>query len=152
MRLTVYTDYAMRVLMYLALKEDGLATISEIARSYAISKNHLMKVVHQLGVAGYVETVRGRRGGLRLAKPSATIRLGDVVRGTEPDFAIVSCFRPVDDPCAIRPSCVLKNAFEKARDAFLEILDGYTLQDLVEPRGRLMRLLDIRPEGAGRSR
>jgi Rrf2 family nitric oxide-sensitive transcriptional repressor len=148
LRLTVYTDYAMRVLMYLALKEDGLATISEIAKSYAISKNHLMKVVHQLGVAGYVETVRGRGGGLRLAKPSAAISLGDVVRGTEPDFAIVSCFKPFDEPCTIRPSCVLKSAFEQARDAFLEVLDGYTLQDLIEPRGRLMRLLDIRPESS----
>ena len=143
MRLTAYTDYAMRVLMYLALKQDGLATISEIAKSYAISKNHLMKVVHQLGVAGYVETVRGRGGGLRLAKPSETIGLGEVVRRPEPDCAIVSCFTPVEEPCAIRPCCVLKNAFEKARDAFVEVLDDYTLKDLVEPRGRLIRLLDI---------
>ena len=80
MRLTAYTDYAMRVLMYLALKRDGLATISEIAASYSISKNHLMKVVHQLGVAGYVETVRGRGGGVRLAKPMEAIGLGEVVR------------------------------------------------------------------------
>ena len=143
MRLTAYTDYAMRVLMYLALKQDGLATISEIAKSYAISKNHLMKVVHQLGVAGYVETVRGRGGGLQLAKPSETIGLGEVVRRPEPDCAIVSCFTPVEEPCAIRPCCVLKNAFEKARDAFVEVLDDYTLKDLVEPRGRLIRLLDI---------
>ncbi len=144
MRLTAYTDYSMRVLMYLALKEDGLATISEIAASYSISKNHLMKVVHQLGVAGYVETVRGRGGGLRLAKPTESIGLGEVVRRTEPDFAIVSCFKPIEEPCAIRPCCVLKNAFEKARDAFIEVLDGYTLKDLIEPRGRLIRLLDIR--------
>ncbi|MCB1412160.1 MAG: Rrf2 family transcriptional regulator [Xanthobacteraceae bacterium] len=144
MRLTAYTDYAMRVLMYLALKRDGLATISEIAASYSISKNHLMKVVHQLGVAGYVETVRGRGGGLRLAKPMEAIGLGEVVRRTEPDMAIVSCFKPIEEPCAIRPCCVLKNAFGKARDAFLDVLDGYTLKDLVEPRSRLARLLDIR--------
>jgi Rrf2 family nitric oxide-sensitive transcriptional repressor len=150
LRLTAYTDYAMRVLMYLALKQDGLATISEIAKSYSISKNHLMKVVHQLGVAGYVETVRGRGGGLRLAKPSESIGLGEVVRRTEPDMAIVSCFKPVDEPCAIRPCCVLKNAFEKARDAFVNVLDEYTLQDLVEPRGRLVRLLDIRETKAMR--
>ena len=75
MRLTVYTDYALRMLMYLALKDDGLATIEEIAQSYGISKNHLMKVAHQLGVAGYVDTIRGRRGGLRLAKPAKAIGL-----------------------------------------------------------------------------
>ena len=104
MRLTVYTDYALRVLMYLALKEDRLATIAEIAESYDISRNHLMKVAHQLGVAGYVETVRGRGGGLRLAKPIAAIGLGEVVRYTEPDMAIVSCFEPLGAPCAIRPA------------------------------------------------
>ena len=94
MRLTVYTDYSLRLLMYLALKDDGLATIEEIAKSYGISKNHLMKVAHQLGVAGYVETVRGRHGGLRLAKPAKAIGLGEVVRHTEPDMAIVMCFEP----------------------------------------------------------
>ena len=83
MRLTVYTDYALRVLMYLAVKEGGLATIDEIAKSYGISRNHLMKVVHQLGMAGYIETVRGRGGGLRLAKPVEAIGLGEVVHYTE---------------------------------------------------------------------
>lgn len=148
MRLTAYTDYSLRVLIYLALKGDTLATISEIAKSYAISENHLMKVVHQLGVAGYVETVRGRGGGLRLAKPSASIGLGEVIRRTEPDMAIVSCFKPVNEPCAIRPSCVLKTALEEARDAFVGVLDGYTLQDLIAPRRRLARLLEIRPSRA----
>lgn len=148
MRLTAYTDYSLRVLIYLALKGDTLATISEIAKSYAISENHLMKVVHQLGVAGYVETVRGRGGGLRLAKPSASIGLGEVIRRTEPDMAIVSCFKPVNEPCAIRPSCVLKTALEEARDAFVGVLDGYTLQDLIVPRRRLARLLEIRPSRA----
>src|SRR6187397_1161580 len=110
MRLTVYSDYSLRLLMYLALKEDGLATISEIAKSYGISENHLMKVAHQLGVGGYVVTMRGRNGGLRLAKSADAIRLGDVVRRTEPDMALVPCFKPVDAPCAIRPSCVLRAA------------------------------------------
>ena len=106
MRLTVYTDYALRMLMYLALKDDGLATIEEIAQSYGISKNHLMKVAHQLGVAGYVDTVRGRNGGLRLAKPAKAIGLGEVVRHTEPDMAIVMCFEPIKrrlrDPALLR--------------------------------------------------
>jgi Rrf2 family nitric oxide-sensitive transcriptional repressor len=143
MRLTVYTDYALRVLMYLAVKEDGLATIDEIAKSYSISRNHLMKVVHQLGVAGYIETVRGRGGGLRLAKPAQAIGLGEVVRHTEPDMAIASCFNPVDAPCAIRQCCVLRRALEKARDAFVDVLEGYTLGDLVRPRGRLLGMLGI---------
>jgi Rrf2 family transcriptional regulator, nitric oxide-sensitive transcriptional repressor len=143
MRLTVYTDYALRMLMYLALKEDELATIAEISVSYGISKNHLMKVAHQLGVAGYVETVRGRGGGLRLARRIEAIGLGDVVRFTEPDMAIVSCFKPIDAPCAIRPSCVLRQALQNSRDAFMSVLDDYTLSDLVRPRGRLLGLLAI---------
>jgi Rrf2 family transcriptional regulator, nitric oxide-sensitive transcriptional repressor len=144
-RLTVYTDYALRVLMYLALREEQLATIAEIAESYKISRNHLMKVAHQLGVAGFVETVRGRGGGLRLAKPIAAIGLGEVVRYTEPDMAIVSCFEPVGEPCAIQSCCVLKRALKSARDAFLEVLDGYTLNDLIQPAGRLTGLLGISP-------
>ena len=143
MRLTVYTDYALRVLMYLALKEDELATIAEISKSYGISKNHLMKVAHQLGAAGYVETVRGRGGGLRLARGIEEIGLGEVVRFTEPDMAIVSCFKPIDAPCAIRPACVLRQALQKSRDAFMSVLDDYTLSDLVQPRGRLLGLLAI---------
>ncbi|MBU6461616.1 MAG: Rrf2 family transcriptional regulator [Bradyrhizobium sp.] len=145
MRLTVYTDYALRVLMYLALREEQLATIAEIAESYKISRNHLMKVAHQLGVAGFVETVRGRGGGLRLAKPIGAIGLGEVVRYTEPDMAIVSCFEPVGEPCAIQSCCVLKRALKTARDAFLEVLDGYTLNDLIQPGGRLTGLLGISP-------
>jgi Rrf2 family transcriptional regulator, nitric oxide-sensitive transcriptional repressor len=144
-RLTVHTDYALRMLMYLALKQDRLATIAEIAACYDISKNHLMKVAYELGLAGYVETVRGRGGGLRLAKPVGTIGLGDVVRYTEPDMAIVSCFEPVNAPCTIHPGCVLKRALKKAADAFIEVLDGYTLDDLVQPRAKLASLLDIAP-------
>ena len=143
MRLTVYTDYALRLLMYLAVKEDQLATIAEIAKSFDISRNHLMKVAHQLGVAGYVETVRGRGGGLRLAKPVEAIGLGEVVRHTEPDMAIVQCFKPLNAPCIIRPCCVLRRALDKANDAFMAVLDGYTLSDLVRPRGRLVNLLGI---------
>ena len=103
MRLTVYTDYSLRLLMYLALKDDGLATIAEVAKGYDISKTHLMKVAHQLGVAGYVTTVRGRQGGLRLAKPLDAIGLGEVVRHTEPDMALVPCFRP-DGGCVPDPA------------------------------------------------
>ncbi len=152
MRLTVYTDYALRLLMYLAVKEDGLTTISEVAVRYDISKNHLTKIAHQLGAAGYVETVRGRGGGLRLAKDPTSIGLGEIVRRTEPDMALVPCFKPVDAPCAIRPCCVLKRALEKARIAFLEALDGYSLDDLVKPRGSLRTLLEIGPVSGGAGR
>ena len=148
MRLTVYTDYALRLLMYLAVKDDGLATIAEVAGSYGISKNHLMKVAHQLGMAGYVDTVRGRGGGLRLAKPVAAINLGDVVRHTEPDMALVSCFKPIEAPCAIRSCCVLRRALARAADAFLGVLDEYSLDDLVKPRTPLRSLLSLGPVGA----
>lgn len=143
MRLTVYTDYALRLLMYLAVKNDGLATIGEIAASYGISKNHLMKVAHQLGVAGYVETVRGRSGGLRLAKPAKAIGLGDVVRHTEQDMALVPCFQPVDARCAIRSCCKLRQALHRASSAFIGVLDDYSLGDLVQPLAPLRNLLSI---------
>jgi|SRR6185437_9471591 len=147
MRLTVYTDYALRLLMYLALKDDGLATIAEVAKSYAISRNHLMKVAYQLGQAGYVDTVRGRGGGLRLAKPAEAIGLGDVVRRTEQDMALVPCFKPVDAPCVIRSSCVLRQALARASSAFIDVLDEYSLGDLVKPRTPLRGLLSIAPLG-----
>ena len=143
MRLTVYTDYSLRLLMYLAVKQDGLATIAEVADRYVISKNHLTKVAYQLGAAGYIETVRGRKGGLRLAKPASSIGLGELVRHTEPDMALVPCFEPIDAPCPIRPACILKRALDKARRAFLEALDAYSLGDLVRPRGSLRALLAL---------
>jgi Rrf2 family nitric oxide-sensitive transcriptional repressor len=152
MRLTVYTDYALRLLMYLALKEDGSATITEIAESFAVSKNHLMKIAYQLGLAGYIETARGRRGGLRLARPAETIRVGDVVRHTEPDMALVPCFKPAEAPCAVQRCCILRGALQKACLAFVEILDGYTLGDLVYPRGQLQALLSIMPPRETRPR
>jgi Rrf2 family nitric oxide-sensitive transcriptional repressor len=145
MRLTVYTDYALRLLMYLAVKEDGLATISEIAGCYGISRNHLMKVAHQLGVAGYVQTVRGRSGGLRLAQPAESIVLGEVVRHTEPDLALVPCFNSDDRSCVIGTCCALRGALQHAVAAFLEALDGYSLADLVKRRSRLRSLLSIGP-------
>jgi Rrf2 family nitric oxide-sensitive transcriptional repressor len=147
LRLTIYTDYSLRLLIYLALKEDGLATIAEVARQYGVSKNHLMKVAHQLGVAGYVGTVRGRSGGLRLAKPASAIGLGEVVRHTEPDMALVPCFTEDEskEVCAIERCCVLRRALDKARDGFLEVLDSYTLADLAKPRTPLRELLAIPP-------
>jgi Rrf2 family nitric oxide-sensitive transcriptional repressor len=144
-RLTVYTDFSLRVLMFLALKRDRLATIAEIAKAYDISKNHLMKVVYQLGLAGYVETVRGKGGGMRLARPPEAIVLGEVVRRTEPDMELVPCFGPEGTSCAIVPSCALRGVLAEARDAFLDALDAYSLADLIRPRARLQKLLSVDP-------
>ena len=142
-RLTVYTDYSLRVLMFLALKRDGLTTIAEIAKAYDISKNHLMKVAYQLGLAGYVETVRGKGGGLRLARAPRHIVIGEVVRRTEPDMMLVPCFPPDGAYCTILPSCALRGVLFKARDAFLSALDDHTLADLVRPRAPLRNLLSF---------
>lgn len=142
MRLTVYTDYALRMLMYLAVKEESRATIAEVADAYGISKAHLTKVAHQLGLAGYVRTVRGKGGGLGLAAPATNIRLGDVVRHTEPDMALVPCLGQGDGQCPIVPACGLRGALQEARQAFLAVLDRYTLADLVRRRAELAALLE----------
>ncbi len=141
MRLTVYTDYSLRVLMYVALHPERRPTIGEVAASYGISKNHVMKVVYQLGLAGYVETVRGQSGGMRLAKPPQDIILGEVVRRTEPDLALVPCFVAAEAACVITPACKLRRALHEARAAFLAVLDDYSLADLVENREILRDLL-----------
>jgi Rrf2 family nitric oxide-sensitive transcriptional repressor len=141
MRLTAYTDFSLRVLMYLALHPDPKPTIAEIARAYAVSKNHLMKVVFELGRDGFIATVRGKNGGLRLGRPAAEIGLGEVVRRTEPDMALVPCFTPVRAACVITPACRLRGVMEEARSAFLDVLDGYTLADLVKDPDALLALL-----------
>ncbi len=144
MRLTVYTDYSLRMLMYLAVKDDGLATIGEVTDAYGISKAHLTKVAHQLGLSGYVGTVRGKGGGLRLARPAGEIGLGDVIRRTEPDMALAPCFEPMHAPCVIVPACGLRGALHEARQAFLAVLDYYSLADLVQRRAELGTLLEGR--------
>jgi Rrf2 family transcriptional regulator, nitric oxide-sensitive transcriptional repressor len=147
MRLTVYTDFSLRTLMYIALNPDRRPTIAEIAQRYRISKNHLMKVVYELGRAGYLETTRGRNGGLRLARDPREIGLGEVVRTTEPDMALVPCFELTGSDCALLPECRLRTALQRAGAAFLEVLDGYTLADLVANRDQLTALLSADPGG-----
>ena len=142
MRLTAFTDYTLRTLMYLAVRPDRAATIGEIAAAYAISDAHLTKIVHQLGLTGEVATTRGRGGGLRLGKAPDTINLGAVVRRTEPDMDLVPCFGG-SGQCAIDATCVLSGALRAALDAFLGVLDRYTLADLVAPRQRLAALLRL---------
>lgn len=131
MRLTSYTDYALRTLMFLALNRERLVTIGDIADAHQIAKNHLTKVVHQLGTLGFVETVRGRSGGLRLGREPADIRVGDVVRQTETDFYMASCFDQDAPRCMYSSSCELKGALARATNAYLEVLDGVTLAQMV---------------------
>jgi Rrf2 family transcriptional regulator, nitric oxide-sensitive transcriptional repressor len=151
MRLTRYTDYAFRTLMYLALKDGDLSTIEEIADRYHISNNHLMKVVHQLGLAGYIETTRGKGGGIRLAKKPSQINVGEVVRRTESDMDLVECFGG-GGSCRLTPACVLKSALHKGLKAFLRELDQFTLADLIRPERTLAGLLALEPPPRARSR
>lgn len=145
MRLTVYSDYALRLLMFLAVRGNALSTIPQVADAYHISGNHLMKVVHKMGQAGYIETVRGRGGGMRLARPAADIVLGDVIRFAEPDMDIVPCFAPENQECPLRRACRLKGALERARSAFLDVLDEYTLADLTSNSPVLQASLGLAP-------
>lgn len=133
MRLTAYTDYTLRTLMHLGLHRDRLVTIQEIADLHGISKNHLMKVVYQLGLAGMVETARGRGGGLRLNREPDDINIGDVVRGTETDFFMAECFNHENTGCQYVSGCKLKNVLQAATTAYLDVLDNVTLADLIKP-------------------
>jgi len=141
MRLTAYTDFSLRVLMYLALHPDRRPTIAEIAGRYGVSKAHLMKVVYQLGLKGYVETTRGKGGGLTLAKRTQDITVGEIVRQTEPDMAIVACFDASAPACVIAPACRLKGKLGEARAAFLKVLDDCTLAEVMGNRPALEALL-----------
>lgn len=166
MRLTNYSDYALRALIYLAVKPkpDQLVTINDIAQGYDISKSHLTKIVHQLAKLGYIESVRGKNGGIRLARLPKDINIGEVVKLTEPDFAIVDCFiAEIHDAkqenlhidhqqgkiattdsakaCAISPVCHLKHVFFEATQAFIKVLSQYNLADLIHNNGELKQLL-----------
>ena len=129
MRLTTFSDFALRTLLVLASRTDDLVTIADVSAAFDISEAHLTKVAHVLGKTGWVETVRGRNGGMWLAVAPKTLRLGQVVRDLEPDFALVECFAD-DNRCAISGGCGLQRALELARDAFFAELDRYTLADL----------------------
>ncbi|CAA7625174.1 Rrf2 family transcriptional regulator [Magnetospirillum sp. UT-4] len=134
MRLTLHTDYALRVLVHVGLHTHRLVTITEIAECHGISKNHLTKVVHQLGRSGFLETVRGKYGGVRLQVEPDAIRLGDFVRRVEEDFAIARCLRegmPAEESCRLAGSCVAKTAFSQGIAAFFQTLDRFTLADMI---------------------
>lgn len=141
MRLTTFSDYTLRTLMYLALHPERFVTIAEIAVGYRISSNHLMKVTQHLAASGEVVTLRGQHGGLRLARPAAEIRIGDIIRRTEPDMELVPCAS-----CLIRAGCRLPNVLDQAMAAFMAVLDEHTVADLVADQGGLLALLHRPPE------
>lgn len=139
MRLTVFSDYALRVLLVLASRTEALVTIADISSAFGISESHLMKVTHTLGKTGWIETVRGRGGGMRLAVDPRRLRLGEVVRTLETDFALVECLGD-DNRCVLTGGCGLEQAMVLARQAFLDALDGYTLAELVDTSPALATL------------
>ena len=143
MRLTTFTDYSLRVMMYVAAHPEGRATIGEIAKSYDISEHHLTKVVHFLGRTGLIETVRGKGGGFSLAQPAAEIVLGDVVRQTEGAAVPAECFDADGGHCLIAAACHLKGVLQEAVEAFYVVLDGYTLADLVRNRDELAAVMFV---------
>jgi Rrf2 family nitric oxide-sensitive transcriptional repressor len=149
MNLTAHTDYAFRTMMLLAVRHPKSATIQEIATRYSISRGHLMVLVHKLGNRGFLENIRGRGGGIRLARPASEIRLDEIVRATEPGFRLVECFEAGSNQCLIAPHCRLQGILGEALDAWFSILAKYTLQDLVDRNRSLAGLLSImEPVGA----
>ncbi|MEI7532119.1 MAG: Rrf2 family transcriptional regulator [Betaproteobacteria bacterium] len=130
MRFSIFTDYSLRVLMYLGSQHERLATISEIAQFYGISENHLMKVVNQLGNLGYIETIRGKGGGMRLARDPKKIIIGKVIRDTETDFALAECFND-NSSCRIQSDCSLQTILSSALAGLFGVLDKYTLEDII---------------------
>ena len=135
MRLTAMTDYSLRLLMYVGQQEGRLCTIAEIAQVYGVSEAHLMKITHQLGLAGWLQTVRGKGGGMRLALPPEQINLGALVRSIEPDFALVECLGDHPEGCKLNGGCRLTGVFNTALAAFMAELDQRTLADVL-PVGR----------------
>ena len=136
MRLSEYTDYSLRVLMYCAANPERLVTIAELAEQHQVSRNHLMKVVNDLSRQGVIATTRGRGGGLRLLQAADTIRVGDIVRSAETDFRLVECFDPTTNACTLSPTCNLKHVFDNALQAYFRELDSVTLADITQSPSR----------------
>lgn len=138
MRLTAYTNYALRTLMFCALHNGRLVRMEDVSEAYGISKSHLMKAARQLGQLGYLENVRGRSGGVRLAKPASQIVIGEVVRCTEGDMELVECFNASTNTCPLIGVCRLSALFQTALRAFLAELDKMTLEDIIRDRRKLL--------------
>lgn len=142
MQFTHFTDYSLRTLIYLGARQDTLATISEIADKYGISQSHLTKVVHQLANRGYIQTLRGKGGGMRLARLPQLINIGDVVRNMEENINLVECFNAKNQSCPLLPACTLKSVLAEARRNFFDTLDRYTLADLLVNTSSLKKITE----------
>jgi Rrf2 family nitric oxide-sensitive transcriptional repressor len=149
MQLTSFTDYALRVLIYAAARPGQRILTTDVATAFGISRHHVVKVVNELQHLGYLSTVRGRTGGFMLARDAALIQLGEVVRRTEGTLALVECFDGTTNTCPLSRACGLKGALRKAFDAFLTVLDGYSLADLVSEPQWVARLIAIQPHSGG---
>lgn len=141
MKLTDYTDYSLRVLIYVAVHPDEPVTIQRIADAYGLPKNHLIKIVQRLGQLGYLLTMRGRTGGIRLGRPATEINVGEVVKAMEPDFDMVECFH-AENRCVITPACGLRGVLHDALTAYFKVLSQYTLQDLIQNTPQAYQLLN----------
>lgn len=139
MKLTSYTNYALRSLQLAALKSPDLVRVDDVARIHKLSRPHIMKVVHELGKAGYLDTVRGRGGGFRLARSAREIVVGDVVRITEGPLDVVECFNPEKNTCPLMGICILSKKMKEATAAFMGVLDGVTIADIAANRGQLLQ-------------
>lgn len=146
MELSQFTDYSLRVLIYVTVRQPEKVTIPELTKAYRVSQHHLVKIVHNLGKLGYLENKRGRNGGIYLGKSPDQVSIGDVVRRTETHLNLVECFSAKSNACRLTPACRLMGAFLEARDAFFGVLDSYTLADLAENKNSILNLL--RPEAA----
>lgn len=148
MQLSHFTDYSLRVLMYLGFRGDDRVTIAEIADAYDVSRTYLMKVVSHLAARGYVHTVRGNGGGLELSRDAALINLGEVVRECEPDFDIVECLGETHSDCPLFPECVLRSLLREATRNFLATLERHSLRDLIQNRSLGAKLITVHPPAA----
>lgn len=142
MKLTGYSNFALRSLQLAALRAPRLTRVEEVARAHNLSRAHITKIVHELGRAGYIETVRGRGGGFRLARPAELITVGEVVRLTEGPFELVECFNPSSNTCPLIGLCHLSAKFHEATRAFLAVLDGVTIADIAANRSQLLARID----------
>ena len=143
MQFTHFTDYSLRTLIYLGAQQSMLATISEVAEKYGISQSHLTKVVHQLASRGYIQTTRGKGGGMRLARLPQLINIGDVVRDMEGNTDLVECFNEKNQSCPLLPACTLKSVLAEARKNFFDTLDRYTLADLLTNKSSLRKITEL---------
>lgn len=143
MRMTLHTDYALRMLIYVATRPDGTCTVADVAEAYGLPRNHLLKVAQTLRALDFIATTRGRAGGIRLARAPEEIGVGVLVRATEEEFSLAECMQSCGRPCAISPACRLKGMLHEALAAFLAVLDKYTLADIVRDRSVLGPLLGI---------